>query len=89
MADPLIWVKGLTPESDLSDDTAPGYMCLQATPMECTTTCDACGRQFTFTDFRNDRYLYCCPKDDPDNIWSDILAQESDISDRPDQTPEQ
>jgi len=34
--------------------------------MERTTTCDACGRQYTFTDFRHDRCPYCCPKEEPE-----------------------
>jgi hypothetical protein len=51
-------------------------------------TCDACGRKFTFTDFRHDRCPYCCPKDEQDDIWGDDLTQESDESYRPDEAPE-
>ena len=51
-------------------------------------TCDACGRQFTFTDFQHDRCPYCCPKDEQDDIWGDDLTQESDESYRPDEAPE-
>jgi hypothetical protein len=51
-------------------------------------TCDACGRKFTFTDFRHDRCPFCCPKDEHDDIWRDDLAQESEVSDWPEQEHE-
>jgi len=56
--------------------------------MEHTATCDACGRQFTFTDFRHDRCPHCCPKDGTDDPWSDDLTQDSEVSDWTEQEPE-
>ena len=44
-----------------------------------TTTCDACGRRYTFTS-HTDRCPACCPQEKPDDIFSDDLVQESDES---------
>jgi hypothetical protein len=52
-----------------------------------TTTCDACGKRYTFTSHK-DRCPVCCPKegDKPDDYelddWGsgDDLAPESDLS---------
>jgi hypothetical protein len=52
-------------------------------------TCDACGRQFKFTYFQHDRCPHCCPKDESIDPWEDDLSQESDVSYRPDEAPEQ
>ena len=35
-----------------------------------TTTCDACGRRYTFTSHK-DRCPVCCPKKDPEEMFED------------------